>query len=69
MAYPLKISSLITIILDNDYNSFFVRGSDVDTINFEIYCTDIVAAIVEEINHYLQSFKLILMMDADNHVK
>lgn len=62
------VISLITIILGNDYNSFFPR-SEVDTIDFEIRCTDMVAAIVEVINPYLQSFKLSLTMDTRKYAK
>ena len=51
------VISVITIICDD------VRRTEVDTINFEICCTDIIVAIVEEINHYLTNFKFSLVME------
>ena len=62
------VISLVTNILDNDYK-FFFHGSEVDSIKFEVHCTDIVAAIVEIVNHYLKSFQLSLTMDTYKHVK
>jgi len=55
--------SLITSAIGNDYNSSILHGTEVDTVNFEIRCTDIAATIIEIINLYLKSFKLSLTME------
>lgn len=60
---------LIANIIGNDYNSSVIHGSEVDTINFEIRCTDIAATILQVILSTEFIFRRVPTKMAKNNIR
>ena len=59
----LEILTLLKRSFDKEHNSLISHGSEVDHIYFEGHVTDFVLAVLEIINHHIQSFKLRLTLE------